>query len=136
MPPAMAQWCAQQMASLTGNDDTTLADFLYSLQSDDEVHSYLNMYFGASKSIETFAREFILHKRAARGLGESREWTTAGRGKPSPSGAKPETGEDDGFTSAGKGKKGRAKKADPSLLGFSVESSRIMQGEIQFVEGM
>ena len=38
---------------------------------------------------------------------------------------------------AGK-KKGKSKKSsvDPSLLGFSVESSRIMQGELQFVEGM
>ena len=37
---------------------------------------------------------------------------------------------------AGK-KKGKPKKAvDPSLLGFSVESSRIMQGELQFVDGM
>lgn len=39
---------------------------------------------------------------------------------------------DDGFQAPGKaGKKGRKKGAvDPSLLGFSVESSRIMQGEI------
>ena len=46
--------------------------------------------------------------------------------------------DDDGFQAAGK-KKGGAKKGgkvDPSLLGFSSESSRIMQGEIQFVEGM
>jgi len=28
----MAAWCAQQMNNLTGNDDTTLADFLFSLQ--------------------------------------------------------------------------------------------------------
>jgi len=131
MPPAMAQWCALQMNALTGNDDTTLADFLYSLQADDEVHSYLTMYLGASKSVDSFAKEFTLRKRAARGTGESREWQTAGRkGKESPAGA----AADDGFQSA-KGKKGRSKRADPSLLGFSVESSRIMQGEIQFVEG-
>ena len=43
--------------------------------------------------------------------------------------------DDDGFATAGKKKGGKAKRADPSLLGFSVESSRIMQGEIQFVEG-
>ena len=36
---------------------------------------------------------------------------------------------------SGKGK-GRKGKADPSLLGFNVESSRILQGEIQYVEGM
>jgi len=32
--------------------------------------------------------------------------------------------------------KSKMKAVDPSLLGYSVESSRIMQGELQFVEGM
>ena len=54
--------------------------------------------------------------------------------KASPSGAG-----DDGFQAAGKAgkaQKGKGKKGtmDPSLLGFSVESSRIMQGEIQLPE--
>ena len=39
MPAAMASWCGQQMLSLTGNDDTTLADFLFSLSSDAEAPS-------------------------------------------------------------------------------------------------
>ena len=59
--------------------------------------------------------------------------------KTKPEGGKQPAAEDDGFTAAGgRGKRagGRKAKADPSLLGFSVESSRIMQGEIQFVEGM
>ena len=76
MPAAMATWCAQQMNALTGNDDTTLADFLFSLQAEDEVHSYLTMYLGESKAVNTFASEFTLRKRAARGTGESREWQT------------------------------------------------------------
>ena len=76
MPGSMSVWCQQQMLSLTGNDDTTLADFLYSLTSDDEVRSYLNMYLGESKAVEAFAKEFTLRKRAARGTGESRDWQT------------------------------------------------------------
>ena len=51
---------------------------------------------------------------------------------------KPGTGEaadDSGFQAAGGRKKKGSKKADPSMLGFSVESSRIMQGEIQYAEG-
>ena len=59
----------------------------------------------------------------------SRSGSAKGKAKPSPSAAA-----DDGFQTAGKAgsKKGRGKKGslDPSLLGFSVESSRIMQGEI------
>ena len=55
---------------------------------------------------------------------------SAGRSKV---GGKEGDDDGDGFAVAGK-KKGRNKKADPSLLGFSVESSRIMQGEIQHAE--
>ena len=43
--------------------------------------------------------------------------------------------DDGGFQAAGGRKKKGSKKADPSMLGFSVESSRIMQGEIQFADG-
>ncbi len=52
--------------------------------------------------------------------------------------ASPSAKDDDGVQTAGKAgaKRGKGKKGtvDPSLLGFSVESSRIMQGEIQFAE--
>ena len=80
MPPAMASWCAGQMKSLTGNDDMTLADFLFTVlwqASDDEVHSYLTMYLGESKAVDTFAKEFTMRKRAARGTEKnSSEWQT------------------------------------------------------------
>ena len=46
MPPSMARWCEEQMLALTGNDDVTLTHFLFSLQNDDEIQSYLSMYLG------------------------------------------------------------------------------------------
>ena len=49
---------------------------IWCVQADDEVHSYLTMYLGASKAVDSFAKEFTLRKRAARGTGESREWQT------------------------------------------------------------
>ena len=133
MPPAMIKWCGQQMKALTGNDDTTLVQFVFSLHSEDEVHSYFATYLGTSKAVDTFANEFTLRKRAARGVGESREWQTAG-GKKAAAATPPK--EDENGFSAPKGRKGAPKKkvADPSMLGFSVESSRIMQGEIDFPE--
>ena len=80
MPPAMASWCAGQMKSLTGNDNMALADFLCPVlwqASDDEVHSYLTMYLGESKAVDTFAKEFTMRKRAARGTEKnSSEWQT------------------------------------------------------------
>eukprot|EP00965_Chrysotila_dentata_P221009 6192138-Pleurochrysis_carterae.AAC.1 len=47
MPPSMARWCKEQMMALTGNDDTTLTQFLFTLQNDGEVESYLSVYLGA-----------------------------------------------------------------------------------------
>lgn len=133
MPPAMGRWCQEQMLTLTGNDDTTLTHFLFSLENDEEIVSYLSMYLGDTPTVRGFAREFALRKKAARGLGESRDWQRAGRGnKSKESEAAPEQ-EDDGFA-AGKSKRKAGKKGrslDPTMLGFSVESSRIMQGEVQ-----
>jgi len=69
MPSAMAKWCVEQMRGLTGSDDVTLAHFLFSLQDDTEVESYLSMYLGKSDAVSAFAKEFTLRKKAARGLG-------------------------------------------------------------------
>ena len=64
------------MHALTGADDVTLAHFLFSLQNDDEIISYLTMYLGESPAVLAFAKEFTLRKRAARGTGDSAEWQT------------------------------------------------------------
>eukprot|EP00966_Prymnesium_polylepis_P075861 1759251-Prymnesium_polylepis.1 len=79
------------MLSLTGADDVTLAHFLFSLQNDAEIHSYLSMYLGESSAVATFAKEFTLRKRAARGTGEVVEWQTCAarrREGPSPEGGR------------------------------------------------
>ncbi|KAL1495822.1 hypothetical protein AB1Y20_016682 [Prymnesium parvum] len=129
MPPQMARWCEAQMHALTGGDDVTLAHFLYSLTNDDEIHSYLTMYLGESAAVASFAKEFTLRKRAARGTGESVEWKTAGRGGKA---AAPEENWAEAGGKVGKRKgKNKMKAVDPSMLGYSVESSRIMQGELQ-----
>jgi len=54
----------------------TLAHFLYSLEQENEVESYLSMYLGASDAVTAFSKEFTLRKKAARGIGESRDWQT------------------------------------------------------------
>ena len=38
MPPAMGRWCQEQMLTLTGNDDTTLTHFLFSLEVRTAAH--------------------------------------------------------------------------------------------------
>ena len=92
------------------------------------------MYLGDTPTVRSFAREFALRKKAARGLGESRDWQKAGRGnKGKDSDAAPEE-DSDGFhpeqVQAQVRQEGQVART-PTMLGFSVESSRIMQGEVQ-----
>ena len=96
------------MLALTGNDDTTLTHFLFSLQNDDEIASYLSMYLGDTPTVRNFAQEFTLRKRAARGTGESREWQKAGRG--------------------GKAKAGGPRSAQPQQLPLACKLDAIVGG--------
>ena len=40
------------------------------------------MYLGESPAVDTFAKEFVARKRAARGTGESVEWQTCVPARP------------------------------------------------------
>ena len=133
MPPALAHWCQEQMNLLTGNEDTKLTHFLFSLQNDNEVESYLKMYLGDSPAVMTFAKELTHRKQAARGTSKSRECQVAGK---SCKLARAPSLNDAHTTAKRKASKKKGTAVDPSLLGYSVESSRIMQGEIQFIDGL
>jgi len=139
MSEKMQKWCGATLKKLTGSDDLTLAEFLYAEEiKDDEIASYITMYLGEKDEVRQFAADYIGRKRHDKGVGPDVEWKTSGKtiGKTMASGYGPPADDDDGFETAG-GKKGRnrggkKKGVDGSaLLGFSVESSRIMQGEIQ-----
>ncbi|KAL2608476.1 hypothetical protein R1flu_027049 [Riccia fluitans] len=158
---AFRQWCEVQIKKLTGNDDMTLVDFCISLPSVAETGEYLTQYLGSGPTVQSFKSEFLrrkemmpsdvirtvfpvsdavirddsLNKSNGKKGGDLKSKVVASLS----SSTKEEdsaSAEVDGISSkAGKkkGKKGK-KVVDPSLLGFSVTSNRIMMGEIQHIE--
>uniref|UniRef100_A0A4W4DUU6 GYF domain-containing protein n=1 Tax=Electrophorus electricus TaxID=8005 RepID=A0A4W4DUU6_ELEEL len=150
------QWCEQTLHTLnTANnlDVPTFASFLKEVDSPYEVHDYVRAYLGDTPQAKDFARQFL----------DRRTKQNANQQKPPPS--QPQKHQQDSVwgvnqtvsqavfqsnhstkqqpprfetvTSAGKKKKKQKMvRADPSLLGFSVNASseRLNMGEIETVE--
>ena len=140
------RWCEQQMERLTGSSDLTLIDFCMSLPrvaGDEQAKLYLHQYIGESADAMRFSTAFLAGRaqlsragiQAAFPLSEAVITDPSAAESSVSSGGSAVTGIG-GATSRGggyrkkKGKKGK-KSVDPSLLGFSVQSNRIMMGEIQ-----
>ncbi|CAM6043468.1 unnamed protein product [Sphagnum compactum] len=156
---ALQQWCQSQIKKLSGVDDTTIIDYCISLPSSGEAGMYLSQYLlslpGISKvQVELFKTEFIRQKEKLVMVASGNPCSSSddrdalfssngkmGRSKFS-SDFNPEKvdeslggSDSNNFLKGGKkkGKKGK-KVVDPSLLGFSITSNRIMMGEIQHVD--
>ena len=141
------QWCTAQMNQLTGSQDMTLVDFLVSLGSAGEITEYIQLYLGTTSQIAAFTTEFIKRKQklGSQAVAASNEFTGSGAAPPAPAsggssqGWQPVKGktadpkaEDEWETSTAKAKK--KKKVDPSLLGFSVQSTPRNSGGLDFGE--
>uniref|UniRef100_A0A674AHT4 GRB10 interacting GYF protein 2 n=1 Tax=Salmo trutta TaxID=8032 RepID=A0A674AHT4_SALTR len=157
------QWCEQTLHTLnTANnlDVPTFASFLKEVDSPYEVHDYVRAYLGDTSEAKEFAKQF-LERRAKQKANQQKEpqapqnqqptlkqqqqqqdsvWGVSGTGSQSryqsnhtslQQQARFET-----VTSGKKKKKQKMVRADPSLLGFSVNaaSERLNMGEIETVE--
>ncbi|CAN5966364.1 unnamed protein product [Sphagnum jensenii] len=156
---ALQQWCQSQIKKLSGVDDTAIIDYCISLPSSGEAGMYLSQYLltlpGISKvQVELFKTEFIRQKEKLVTVASGNPCSSSddrdamfssngkmGRSKGS-SDFNPEKvdeslggSDSNNFLKGGKkkGKKGK-KVVDPSLLGFSITSNRIMMGEIQHID--
>eukprot|EP00735_Rhodelphis_limneticus_P006234 TRINITY_DN18612_c0_g1::TRINITY_DN18612_c0_g1_i1::g.1186::m.1186 TRINITY_DN18612_c0_g1::TRINITY_DN18612_c0_g1_i1::g.1186 ORF type:complete len:182 (+),score=64.40,sp/Q5U236/GGYF2_XENLA/32.62/2e-09 TRINITY_DN18612_c0_g1_i1:79-546(+) len=107
------EWCKEQMYTLNNKSkDLTLIEFLLSLNSKDEVWDYAYQYLGRRPEVTQFIETFLQRK-----VFEADSFTSGGN-----SGAFEDK--------KGKKKAKKGAKLTAELLGFSVESNRIMQGEI------
>ncbi|KAM9428649.1 GRB10-interacting GYF protein 2-like isoform 21-T21 [Salvelinus alpinus] len=155
------QWCEKTLHTLnTANnlDVPTFASFLKEVDSPYEVHDYVRAYLGDTSEAKEFAKQF-LERRAKQNANQQKAppapqnlqptlkqqqqdsmWGVSGTGSPSlyqsnhtslQQQARFET-----VTSGKKKKKQKMVRADPSLLGFSVNaaSERLNMGEIETVE--
>ncbi|KAM3865857.1 GRB10-interacting GYF protein 2 [Diretmus argenteus] len=150
------QWCEQTLHTLnTANnlDVPTFASFLKEVDSPYEVHDYVRAYLGDTPEAKEFARQFLerrakqnanQQKQAAQNqqqvLKQQQQDSVWGGTGPSPLYQSNHTSLQqprfETVTSGKKKKKQKMVRADPSLLGFSVNaaSERLNMGEIETVE--
>ncbi|XP_061835450.2 GRB10-interacting GYF protein 2 isoform X4 [Nerophis lumbriciformis] len=155
------QWCEDTLHSLnTANnlDVPTFASFLKEVDSPYEVHDYVRAYLGDTPEAKDFAKQF-LERRAKQNanqqkqvppsqanqplaLKQQQDSVWGGTGSSTPYQANHTSGQQqqqqrfEAVTSGKKKKKQKMVRADPSLLGFSVNASseRLNMGEIETLE--
>ncbi|XP_062284647.1 GRB10-interacting GYF protein 2 [Scomber scombrus] len=149
------QWCEQTLHTLnTANnlDVPTFASFLKEVDSPYEVHDYVRAYLGDTPEAKDFAKQF-LERRAKQNanqqkpapqnqqqaLKQPQDSVWGGTGSSSLYQSNHTGGQQQRFETVTSGKKKKKQKmvrADPSLLGFSVNaaSERLNMGEIETLE--
>ncbi|KAM9844853.1 GRB10-interacting GYF protein 2 isoform 2-T2 [Aulostomus maculatus] len=149
------QWCEQTLHTLnTANnlDVPTFASFLKEVDSPYEVHDYVRAYLGDTPEAKDFAKQF-LERRAKQNanqqkqapqnqqqaLRQQQDSVWGGTGSSSLYQSNHTSGQQQRFETVTSGKKKKKQKmvrADPSLLGFSVNASseRLNMGEIETLE--
>uniref|UniRef100_A0A4W5QGP7 GRB10 interacting GYF protein 2 n=1 Tax=Hucho hucho TaxID=62062 RepID=A0A4W5QGP7_9TELE len=135
------QWCEQTLHTLnTANnlDVPTFASFLKEVDSPYEVHDYVRAYLGDTSEAKEFAKQF-LERRAKQKANQQKEPQPPQNQQPTLKQRQQHLQQQARFETVTSGKKKKKQKmvrADPSLLGFSVNaaSERLNMGEIETVE--
>ncbi|XP_026135815.1 GRB10-interacting GYF protein 2 isoform X2 [Carassius auratus] len=141
------QWCEQTLHTLnTANnfDVPTFASFLKEVDSPYEVHDYVRAYLGDTPQAKDFAKQF-LERRSKQNANQQKpqqsqpqkqQDSVRGLSQVSQSVLHQQQQRFETVTSGKKKKKQKMVRADPSLLGFSVNASsdRLNMGEIETVE--
>ncbi|XP_006123741.2 GRB10-interacting GYF protein 2 isoform X1 [Pelodiscus sinensis] len=139
------QWCEQMLHALnTANnlDVPTFVSFLKEVESPYEVHDYIRAYLGDTPEAKEFAKQF-LERRAKQKVSQQRQQQDSVWGmNHSALHSVFQTNQSNNqhnFEAVQSGKKKKKQKmvrADPSLLGFSVNASseRLNMGEIETLE--
>ncbi|XP_071423074.1 GRB10-interacting GYF protein 2 isoform X7 [Pithys albifrons albifrons] len=143
------QWCEQMLHALnTANnlDVPTFVSFLKEVESPYEVHDYIRAYLGDTPEAKEFAKQF-LERRAKQKASQQRQqqqqqdsvWGMNHTSLHSVFQTNQSNNQQSNFEAVQSGKKKKKQKmvrADPSLLGFSVNASseRLNMGEIETLE--
>ncbi|XP_078064629.1 GRB10-interacting GYF protein 2 isoform X2 [Mustelus asterias] len=148
-------WCEQMLHVLnTANnlDVPTFVSFLKEVDSPYEVHDYVRAYLGDTPETKEFAKQF-LERRAKQRANQQRQqqqqqhvqpqqdsaWTVNQTGLQSIYPSNHSRNQQSNFESVQSGKRKKKQKmirADPSILGFSVNASseRLNMGEIETLD--
>ncbi|XP_053317073.1 GRB10-interacting GYF protein 2 isoform X3 [Spea bombifrons] len=136
---SFTQWCEQTLHALNtahSLDVPTFVSFLREVESSYEVHDYVRAYLGDTAEAKDFSKQF-LERRTKQKTGQQRQqqdsaWGTFQTSQNNVQQTSMETAQSAGR----KKKKQKMVRADPSLLGFSVNASseRLNMGEIETLE--
>jgi len=117
MSSEFQKWCQEQMRELLGSEDTTLTEFLMTVESADEIQSYVSEYVGGGDASVKFVHEFLRRRtfeRAAKPVVASESNAAAS--------AAAAAGASSSSSAKKRSRRGKGNKADPASLGFGVES--------------
>ncbi|XP_078725624.1 GRB10-interacting GYF protein 2 isoform X3 [Lampetra fluviatilis] len=151
------QWCEQMLHALnTSNnlDVPTFVSFLKEVESPYEVHDYITAYLGETPDAKEFAKQFLErrakqkqnHQRQQQQLHQQQQESVWGLPQGGGGGSMPsayqcghsaaQQASFEAMQASKKKKKQRMVRADPSILGFSVNASsdRPNMGEIETLE--
>ncbi|KAG8445408.1 hypothetical protein GDO86_010261 [Hymenochirus boettgeri] len=133
------QWCEQTLHLINtahSLDVPTFISFLREVESPYEVHDYVRAYLGDTPEAKDFGKQFVERRSKQKASQQRQQQDVAwGMYQQSPNHSQEITLE--ASQCAGrKKKKQKMVRADPSLLGFSVNASseRLNMGEIETVE--
>uniref|UniRef100_A0A2I3HMS9 GRB10 interacting GYF protein 2 n=1 Tax=Nomascus leucogenys TaxID=61853 RepID=A0A2I3HMS9_NOMLE len=139
------QWCEQMLHALNTADNLdvpTFVSFLKEVESPYEVHDYIRAYLGDTSEAKEFAKQF-LERRAKQKANQQRQQQQQQQPPQHTLHSVFQTNQSNNqqsnFEAVQSGKKKKKQKmvrADPSLLGFSVNASseRLNMGEIETLD--
>ncbi|XP_040283838.1 GRB10-interacting GYF protein 2 isoform X2 [Bufo bufo] len=135
---SFTQWCEQTLHALStahSLDVPTFVSFLREVESPYEVHDYVRAYLGDTSEAKDFSKQFLERRNKQTVPQKPQQDSAWPVFQTSPNNLQQTTLET--AQSAGrKKKKQKMVRADPSLLGFSVNASseRLNMGEIETLE--
>uniref|UniRef100_F6WYS9 GRB10 interacting GYF protein 2 n=1 Tax=Xenopus tropicalis TaxID=8364 RepID=F6WYS9_XENTR len=133
------QWCEQTLHAINtahSLDVPTFVSFLREVESPYEVHDYVRAYLGDTPEAKDFSKQFIERRTKQKASQQHPQqdvaWVTCQTSQANSQ----QTALEVAQCAGRKKKKQKMVRADPSLLGFSVNASseRLNMGEIETVE--
>ncbi|XP_073530603.1 GRB10-interacting GYF protein 2 isoform X5 [Phyllobates terribilis] len=136
---SFTQWCEQTLHALNtahSLDVPTFVSFLREVESPYEVHDYVRAYLGDTPEAKDFSKQFLEHRNKQKTVQQKPQQDSGWALYQTSQSNSQQTTLETAQSAGRKKKKQKMVRADPSLLGFSVNASseRLNMGEIETLE--
>ncbi|KAM3931678.1 GRB10-interacting GYF protein 2 isoform 2-T2 [Leptodactylus fuscus] len=138
-PDGFTQWCEQTLHALNtahSLDVPTFVSFLREVESPYEVHDYVRAYLGDTPEAKDFSKQFLERRNKQKTAQQKPQQDSTWAMYQTSQSHSQQTTLETAQSAGRKKKKQKMVRADPSLLGFSVNASseRLNMGEIETLE--